>query len=196
MKFFFLAAFWLCQLSAGAQNTYRDSLKTYLKNYVDGHEVVKGADRKKMQFFPVDKSYRVLARFERIENGNWFQVPTSGKMKQTYKVYGVLHFQLKGKSLTLHLYQSQSLLQNEEYRNYLFLPFTDLTTGKECYESGRYIDLKTEDIKNGQVLIDFNKAYNPYCAYVSGIYNCPIPPRENQLPIAIRAGEKKFLGHK
>jgi len=83
----------------------------------------------------------------------------------------------------------------EEYKNYLFLPFTDATTGVETYESGRYIDLQTGDIKNNQVVIDFNKAYNPYCAYVSGVYNCPIPPRENHLPVAILAGEKRFAGH-
>ncbi|HEX6333812.1 MAG TPA: DUF1684 domain-containing protein, partial [Flavisolibacter sp.] len=87
-------------------------------------------------------------------------------------------------------YQSQNLL-NTEYRNHLFLPFTDATTGKTTYEVGRYIDLQITDIREGWVTIDFNKAYNPYCAYTSG-YNCPIPPAENRLPVAIEAGEKSY----
>lgn len=94
--------------------------------------------------------------------------------------------------MQLNLYQSQDLLQNEQYKTYLFLPFTDATTGKESYHAGRYIDLKMEDIIDGKVVIDFNKAYNPYCAYVTGRYNCPIPPSENNLSIAIIAGEKDY----
>ncbi|MEJ0106895.1 MAG: DUF1684 domain-containing protein [Bacteroidota bacterium] len=67
-------------------------------------------------------------------------------------------------------------------------PFTDLTTGNESYQTGRYIDFTVKDIKNGELVIDFNKAYNPSCAYVSDKYNCPVPPRENNLTIAIKAG--------
>jgi uncharacterized protein len=87
------------------------------------------------------------------------------------------------------------LMGNDQYKNYLFLPFTDATTGIETYESGRYIDLQINDIKNNEVLIDFNKAYNPYCAYVSGVYNCPVPPKENHLIVAILAGEKIYGSH-
>lgn len=95
----------------------------------------------------------------------------------------------------MNLYQSQGLMGSNEYKNYLFLPFTDATTGVETYESGRYIDLLTTDIVNNTVTIDFNKAYNPYCAYVSDVYNCPIPPKENHLRVAIRAGEKMYGKH-
>jgi uncharacterized protein (DUF1684 family) len=70
--------------------------------------------------------------------------------------------------------------------------FTDKTTGDQTYHAGRYIDLKIGDINDGKVVIDFNKAYNPYCAYVKGKYSCPIPPRENYLPVAMEAGEKNF----
>ena len=83
--------------------------------------------------------------------------------------------------------------RSPSYKDYLFLPFTDATTGNETYDAGRYIDLKIEDTRTPEVILDFNKAYNPYCAYVSDIYNCPIPPKENRLPVAIRAGEMKFL---
>lgn len=89
---------------------------------------------------------------------------------------------------------SQDLLQRAEYHNYLFLPFTDVSNAEETYEGGRYMDLTTGDIQNNTVLLDFNKAYNPYCAYVSGKYNCPIPPKENALPVAIKAGEKAYQG--
>ncbi len=82
-------------------------------------------------------------------------------------------------------------MNDPTYKNYLFLPFTDLTSGEESYGGGRYIDLETTDIFNNKVIIDFNKAYNPYCAYASG-YNCPIPPRENDLPVAVKAGEMNF----
>ncbi|HVF96436.1 MAG TPA: DUF1684 domain-containing protein [Flavisolibacter sp.] len=109
-----------------------------------------------------------------------------------FRVYGTAFFQLNGKSLQLNLYKSQEEMTNPAYRNYLFLPFTDSTSGNETYQSGRYIDLTTTDIKDNKLMVDFNKAYNPYCAYVSGVYNCPIPPKENALPIAVRAGEKAF----
>jgi uncharacterized protein (DUF1684 family) len=92
------------------------------------------------------------------------------------------------------VYQSEELMKLPDYADYLFLPFTDATSGEESYANGRYIDLRIKDIGNNQYTIDFNKAYNPYCAYVSGKYNCPIPPAENNLAVAIRAGEMKFEG--
>ena len=86
-------------------------------------------------------------------------------------------------------------MASEKYKNFLFLPFTDATSGIDSYESGRYMDIDMNEIQNNQLTIDFNKAYNPYCAYVSGVYNCPIPPKENHISIAIRAGEKNYLKH-
>jgi uncharacterized protein (DUF1684 family) len=83
-------------------------------------------------------------------------------------------------------------MQNPKYGDYLFIPFTDLTSGNESYVSGRYFDFKKSDILNKNFELDFNKVYNPYCAYISNRYSCPIPPKENNLPVAIRAGEKVF----
>ncbi len=179
-------------LTSGAQSPYTDSLNQYIKNYREKHEVVKGNDRTKLDFFPVDSTYRVVATFEKKENSPWFLMPTSGPRKQMYRVYGVIRFAVNGATAQLNIYQSQDLLQNATYQNYLFLPFTDGTSGKESYQGGRYLDLTTEDIRGNQMTIDFNKAYNPYCAYVSGKYNCPIPPKENHLSAAIKAGEKAF----
>ena len=82
--------------------------------------------------------------------------------------------------------------QDEKYRDYLFIPFTDLTSGNESYAGGRYFDFKSSDILDNKFELDFNKAYNPYCAYISNRYSCPIPPKENNLSVAIRAGEKEF----
>ena len=177
------------QASIG-QKTYKDSIVQYQEDYVQKHEVVKETDKKYMAFFPVNQDYRVRAQFERTENSAWFLMETSGTMKKMYRVYGVLTFTLQGETHTLNVYQSQSLMQTAEYKNHLFIPFTDATSGKESYAMGRYYDLTMEDIVNNKVVIDFNKVYNPYCAYVSGIYNCPIPPKENNLTIAIKAGEK------
>jgi len=194
MKSIFVFVFSLCFFVSFGQS-YKDSMKLYLKNYVDNHEVVKGDDKKKINFFPVNEKYRVVAQFQTTKNNEWFEMPTSGRLKKVFRLYGTLTFKINDTLVHMNLYQSQGLMGSEEYKNYLFLPFTDLTTGVDTYESGRYIDLQINDIQNNQVVLDFNKAYNPYCAYVSGVYNCPIPPRENHLPVAILAGEKSFGKH-
>lgn len=178
-----------------AQASYQDSIKNYVKNYIDTHEVVKGEDRKQLHFFEIDPKYRVVAKFEKAQTNQWFEMPTSGKIRKVFRVYGTLSFTINDTLVKMNLYQSQGLMGSDEYKDYLFLPFTDATTGTETYESGRYIDLQTKDIKNNEVVIDFNKAYNPYCAYVSGVYNCPVPPRENHLQVAILAGEKTYGKH-
>jgi uncharacterized protein len=192
IKRFLFVPLVVVSISSFSQKSYEDSINAFLKNYVAAHEVVRGEDKKRMHFYPPDKTFRVPARFAKAADSKWISFPTSGRISKTFKVYGTLNFELNGKPLRLHVYQSQDLMMSEEYRNYLFLPFTDSTTGAETYEGGRYIDLSTKDIKNGNVLLDFNKAYNPYCAYVSGQYNCPLPPKENALSVAIRAGEKAY----
>jgi uncharacterized protein len=194
MKYLFLIAFILPTLLSSAQS-YKDSINTYIKNYINTHEIVIGEDRKQMHFFDVSEKYRITARFEKAQTDQWFEMPTSGRIKKVFRIYGVLSFAINDTLVKLNLYQSQGLMGNDQYKNYLFLPFTDATTGIETYESGRYIDLQTSDIKNNEVIIDFNKAYNPYCAYVSGVYNCPIPPAANHLSIAILAGEKVYGRH-
>lgn len=193
MKFFQIAILMLCfSPDLFSQKTYKDSIAGFINNYINTHDAVSGDDRKYLRFFPVDESYRVTANFEKVSNGKWFQMETSGKIKQTFRVFGVAHFSIHDTTLSLAIYQSQSLTDNPTYKNYLFLPFTDLTTGNETYHTGRYIDFMTSDIKNEQLTIDFNKAYNPSCAYVNGKYSCPVPPRENNLPVAILAGEKNY----
>ncbi len=184
-------------LSAGQfihaqDNDYLQAIKAYQKKYVKEHEVVKGHDKEHMLFFPVSEEYKVNTKAERIYDAPWFNIPTSANRFKEYRVYAILRFTLHDTVLVLHVYQSKSLMQIKEYEDDLFIPFTDKTCGEQSYDNGRYLDLKIQDIEPGSYTIDFNKAYNPYCAYVSGRYNCPIPPKENDLPVAIRAGEMKF----
>ena len=174
---------------------YADSINTFRSKYVKEHEVVKAGDKKHMSFFPVDESYRVNTRVELIEDAPWFSMETSSDKKKPYRVYAILHFQLNDKDLKLQVYQSKDLMKIAEYADHLFIPFIDETCGDESYDNGRYIDLTISDIAQGTFLLDFNKAYNPYCAYVSNKYSCPVPPKENHIAVAIKAGEKKFGNH-
>ncbi len=191
MKSILFLCFLLVASAVGAQG-YTDSLRKYRSNYIKTHEVVKGTSVANLQFFPVKPEFRVPASFEKTENAPWISFQTTGSKNKVYRVYGVISFNLEGAVHKLNIYQSQDLL-NTNYSSYLFLPFTDASNGNGTYVTGRYIDLKMEDISEGTVMIDFNKAYNPYCAYVDDMYNCPIPPQENNLAIAITAGEKDFI---
>lgn len=141
---------------------------------------------KKHPFFPIDLKYRVTAKLIKTENAEPFEIPTSsGKTKQ-YKEYGKANFELEGKSYSLTLYQSLDLMKQEKYKDYLFLPFRDLTNEKETYGGGKYMDLKIP--KGNTIVLDFNQSYQPYCAYNAYDYNCPIVPEENKLSVEIRAG--------
>ena len=172
--------------------TYVDSIEAHVRKYVKEHEVVTGKDKQRMTFYPATEKYRIDCTFERTVNSPWFRMESSGPIKNNYRTYGILHFSINDTVVILHIYQSQTLMTTDKYRDHLFIPFTDATSGIETYESGRYIDLDIKDIVNDRFIIDFNKAYNPYCAYISGRFNCPIPPVENRLPVAIRAGERSF----
>ena len=192
MKKFLTAIFHFTLFYGYGQDAYVDSINKYLNDYIQKHEVVIGADKQFFRFYPVNEKYKVTANFEKITDSKWFSMETSGAIKKTFRVYGILHFSINDTAVTLNIYQSQNLMNMNDYKDYLFLPFTDLSSGEETYAAGRYIDLAIQDIINNKVKIDFNKAYNPYCAYVSNKYNCPIPPKENQLPVLIAAGEKIF----
>jgi len=192
MKGLFLLVGFVISFNSFSQTSYEDSMRTYLADYVKNHGVVNGADKELIKFYNVNKAYRVVADFKPSSSANWIRFKTSGTMEQVFRLFGTATFSLNGQKLSLNIYQSQSLMNNPQFSNYLFLPFTDSTSGNETYVSGRYVDLTTEDVQNNKVILDFNKAYNPYCAYVSGVYSCAIPPKENALPIAIKAGEKAF----
>lgn len=136
-------------------------------------------------FFPFDQNFCITASFEKTKNVVPFQMKTTTNRLPTYEIYGVATFEINGQKYKLNIYQSHRLRKMEKYKNNLFLPFTDLTSGESSYIGGRFIDLTIP--KGDTIEINFNKAYNPYCAY-SYRYSCPIPPVENHLKVAIKAG--------
>jgi uncharacterized protein (DUF1684 family) len=165
--------------------------KKYKDEFLDTpNSPLKAADLRFLQFFEPDSSYRVVARFEKSKSES-FEMPTYSGIRKTYVKYGTLKFRINGRRQSLNVYRSLSLQTVAKYKDYLFIPFKDRTNGLDSYGGGRYIDLKTTDLKNNTFVLDFNKAYNPYCAYSDG-YNCPIPPTANHLAVEINAGEKKF----
>jgi uncharacterized protein (DUF1684 family) len=149
-------------------------------------------DRKNFEtldFFKPDTTIRVNAKFVRTPDALPFLMATTTDRKSEEVVYGVAYFKIEGEDYQLEIYQNAALTAQEKYREYLFLPFSDETNGISSYTGGRYIDLSIP--KGDTIRIDFNKAYNPYCAY-NKKYSCPIVPKVNHLPIKINAGVKAF----
>lgn len=142
-----------------------------------------------LDFYPANEMFYVVAKFIRTENEQPFEMKTSTDRKPVYVKYGEAHFSIDGQDFKLNIYRNIELSKKEQYKDYLFLPFSDLTCGNESYIGGKYIDMKTP--QGDTIVIDFNTSYNPYCAY-SHKYSCPKVPLENDLKIAIRAGVKKF----
>ena len=142
-----------------------------------------------LDFYPISEKFIVEATFIRTKKEKPFKMRTSTARTPMYKKYGELHFEIDGKQFKLNVYQNIELIQKPGFNDYLFLPFSDKTNGKETYIGGRYLDMRMP--KSKTVIINFNKAYNPYCAY-NYKYSCPIVPLENDLDIEIEAGVKKF----
>jgi uncharacterized protein (DUF1684 family) len=147
------------------------------------------AQFKSLDFYPINEKAFVVAQFIRTQDEKPFGMPTSTARKPVYVKYGEARFQMEGKEFKLNIYRNIEFSKKEEYKDDLFLPFSDLSSGKESYIGGKYIDLK---IPTGDtIVIDFNLSYNPYCAY-NHKYSCPKVPMENDLAIEIKAGVKKF----
>jgi len=182
--------------SGFAQPSYRQLIAQHREAYREEflkspRSPLKENDLAKLTFYEPDSTYRVEAIVQRTPYEQPFDLPTYDGQKQPYVKYAILTFQLHGKPQQLAIYRSLQLARVPQYRNYLFVPFKDNTNGKETYGGGRYMDLQIGDIQAGKLVLDFNKAYNPYCAYSEG-YACPVPPAENGLNVAIQAGEKKY----
>jgi len=149
---------------------------------------------KSLEYFPIDSTYKVTATLTYLKDMPVFKMETTTDRLPLYKMYLLAKFTLNGEEFEIPIYQSQELLTDPQYRDYLFLPFKDLTNGKSSYAGGRFLDLELP--KNGAktMVIDFNKAYNPYCAY-NHKFSCPIPPDANVLEVAIPAGVKAYKKH-
>lgn len=145
-----------------------------------------------LNYFTNDKNYYIKAKFERTTDEKYFSMPTSSGKARKFVKYGVLKFKLNRKNhqLSVYQYDEETLKKYPEESDMLFLPFKDLTNGKDTYSGGRYLSFKAPQKKS--VILDFNLSYNPSCAYGSDRYSCPIPPKENFLQTEIKAGEKSY----
>lgn len=142
-----------------------------------------------LQYFPPDIQYRLIAEFETDTSSAVFQMPTSTDRKPNYRIYGYLSFVVKDTLSKLTAYQNMDYKNSPTYDHTLFVPFMDNTNGLYTYGGGRYIDIKVPS--SDTTTLDFNLAYNPYCAYGSR-WSCPLVPFENDLNISIFAGEKSY----
>jgi uncharacterized protein len=140
-------------------------------------------DFKGLSYFPENSALVIKARIDRNVQPGAIQMETTKGEEQSFRRYGVVHFEVDGQPAQVTLYAS------ERGSHDLFVPFRDATSGKESYGAGRYLDLHAH---GDEVVVDFNYAYNPNCAY-NPDWNCPLPPAENWLKVPIRAGEMKFL---
>ncbi len=181
------------QTFAARTNTFREKYKQDFLQ--DAHSPLKAADTANLRFFKPDSTYSVQANVEILTNQTSFDMATFNGSSSKYIRFAQLTFTLNGSKRKLVLYKSDRLSNIPEYQDYLFLPFTDDTNGQESYHGGRYIDMRLGDIQSGVVELDFNKAYNPYCAFSDG-YQCPVPPQENYLNTKVLAGEKQYAGEK
>ncbi|MFT6965283.1 MAG: hypothetical protein ACJAT1_000488 [Marivirga sp.] len=164
-----------------------DSLRKVQNDFMAKNEnspfIIQEASFASLSYFAVDENYKVSAVVEPIVMGKIHALQTSNDKIKKYKEVALLHFDIVGKHGDL------TLLQSEDKAHY-FLPFYDETSAITTYGAGRYLEVVyTGD--ESDITLDFNNAYNPYCAYVDG-YSCPVPPAKNQLKIAIEAGEKIY----
>lgn len=138
-----------------------------------------------LHYFPIDLNYRFEGPIVRAAVPDTFALATSnGRIKKALR-YGHFSFVLEGRQYQLEVYRLLALPEH-----YLFIPFTDLSSGEETYGGGRYLDIIVNP--DNHYVLDFNLAYNPSCAYGRTDFSCPIPPRNNHLNVRIAAGEKKW----
>jgi uncharacterized protein (DUF1684 family) len=181
------------ELALAEIKKFQDALNQQYKSADQSPLELKDRKRfKKHDFFKADLNYRVVAKLDRNVSAEILQMKTSTARMANYKKYAIATFQLEGQAYSLTLYQSMDLSKSPDYKDYLFVPFLDKTSGEESYGAGRYMDLRTTDAD--EIVIDFNQTYNPYCAY-SNRYSCPRVPEENNLGVAIRAGIRYTAKH-
>lgn len=133
-----------------------------------------------LKYFSVNDDLRFEVEIDKFEDHKTIQMQTSTGDVSSFIRYGRVSFTVDGESASLTVYAND---------HGFFIPFVDSLAGKETYGAGRYLDPELN--ADGKLELDFNLAYNPYCAY-NELYSCPIPPGENRLSVAIRAGEKNF----
>jgi len=161
-----------------------------------------------LKYFSANYQLRLVAQVERLPEGDFIKMNTSDDTTRLFQRYAHLRFEIEGRVLQLTAYRpadvEEQVHEHEDHdheghehesheEETLFIPFRDTLSGRETYGAGRYLDLEEETAEDGTpfVTLDFNLAYNPYCAY-NELYSCPLTPLENVLPIPIAAGEKIY----
>lgn len=134
-----------------------------------------------LKYFDINSTFKVVGKIDKLSSGQTINISMSGGEIEEYEAYGNIKFEIEGVKCALKIFKTPE--------GNLFLPFKDLTSNKETYGAGRYLDFGIDDVNKNQINIDFNKAYQPYCAY-NHTFTCPVPPAENFLNVAIKAGER------
>jgi len=136
-----------------------------------------------LEYFPENEALRLEVTVKRLDEDDFVQMQTNTSETRPFERYGTFSFSVEGVPVELTIFRSL---------DGFFLPFADALAGKETYGAGRYIE--PEELPDGRFLVDFNLAYNPYCAY-NDRWTCPLTPAENRIPVPLRAGEKRFHSH-
>jgi len=145
-----------------------------------------------LDWYPIDTNYIVWAKVELSPDAEPFEMPTTTERKPVYRQFAWLQFELMDSTIRIPVYENLALRKRPGFADHLFFPFTDLSNAFGSYGGGRYLDLTVPE--GDSILIDFNRAYNPYCAY-NGRYSCPIPPAANHIPLTIKSGVRYTLKH-
>jgi uncharacterized protein len=197
-SFYLIALTMLAFSCAVKKDTYTKEIEEYRKAYDqskmkdDRMPFKTQKDLKSIQYFEPKAKYLVSCVFDSDTDSSDVEVMTYSGLKREFYKRGTATCQIDKLDFKLTLLKSSAPAALPEMRKNIFLAFKDLTSGNQSYGGGRYINLSEDDIKDGLITIDFNKAYNPLCAYGDG-FNCPIPPSENFIPIELLAGEKNFI---
>jgi len=173
---------------------YAARLRKARKEKNDGFRLVQGSPLNEKQrntfdslnYYEPDKAYRFEAQLEHFPRPDTVELPLTDGKADKYLRWGQATFNLNQQDYKLTLY-----LKANGQDSPLFIPFTDRTNGHATYGGGRYLDVALPTATDKELVLDFNTAYNPYCAY-NDTYACPVPPLDNRLPVEIKAGEKFY----
>ncbi|RZL61669.1 MAG: DUF1684 domain-containing protein, partial [Pedobacter sp.] len=173
----YLVLLFFCISSATFAQSYKEEIAKHRDEYKadfikETRSPLREVDFKDLHFYDADSTFNITGKVKFLKNEKIFKMPTYDGTSKEFIRYAKVSFKIDGKDLVLTLYRNITLMTNPAFKDLLFLPFTDLTNNKTTYGGGRYIDLDLKKIKNNKLAIDFNKAYNPYCAYSDG-YRCP-----------------------
>ena len=159
----------------------RSDKDTYLKKDT-ASPIENKANFKGLKYFEINPAFKIIGKIDKLTSGQTINISMSGGETEEYEAYGNITFEIEGVKCALKIFKT--------LEGNLFLPFKDLTSNKETYGAGRYLDFGINDVNENQLTIDFNKAYQPFCAY-NHTFTCPVPPAENFLNVAIKAGERQ-----